>query len=224
MELHRYGIACILAAIAAMACAGCANMSDPNRTRAEGTGVGAGIGAGIGALASNSKTGALIGAAVGAAAGYAIGDSVADKKKRYADAEDRLGKVIADADESTKQTHAANVKLASDLLALKRQQDLLSSRYASASAKQTALNSQKQKTQSLLAVNTQALSSLDKKLADERKRVNEQRQALADDDASSSRVALLRTAETSVNNLGNERDVLSASLEQLKAIDQRRAY
>jgi hypothetical protein len=81
--------------------------SDFDRTLAEGVAVGAlsgaAAGAGIGALAGgdNRGTAALIGAGIGAVlgglAGYGAGSYYAKKKGQYADQEQRLDSMIADA-------------------------------------------------------------------------------------------------------------------------------
>lgn len=83
-----------------------AQEDDYNRTLAEGLAIGAiggaALGAGIGAAVSrNNAMGALIGAGIGAlvgtVAGGATGSYYAEKKKRYANEEDRLDSMIADA-------------------------------------------------------------------------------------------------------------------------------
>lgn len=83
-----------------------AQENDYNRTLAEGFAIGAiggaAVGAGIGAAVSrNNAMGALIGAGIGAlvgtVAGGATGSYYAEKKKRYANEEDRLDSMIADA-------------------------------------------------------------------------------------------------------------------------------
>ncbi len=90
--------------------------SDFNRTLAEGIAVGAvggaAAGAGIGALAGgdNRGTSALIGAAIGAAlgslAGYAAGSYYAEKKATYANQEQLLDAMIADARMDNQKTEA----------------------------------------------------------------------------------------------------------------------
>ena len=84
-----------------------AQKSDYNRTLAEGIAIGAvggaALGAGIGAAASggNRGMGALIGAGIGAlvgsVAGGATGSYYAEKKQRFANEEQRLDSMIADA-------------------------------------------------------------------------------------------------------------------------------
>lgn len=84
-----------------------AQKSDYNRTLAEGLVIGtvggAALGAGIGAAVTRSRgAGALIGAGIGALAGAMIGGATgnyyAEKKQKYANEEDRLDSMIADAE------------------------------------------------------------------------------------------------------------------------------
>lgn len=83
-----------------------AQEADYNRTLAEGMAIGAiggaAVGAGLGAAVTRNRAmGALIGAGIGAlvgtVAGGATGSYYAEKKKRYANEEDRLDSMIADA-------------------------------------------------------------------------------------------------------------------------------
>ena len=94
-----------------------AQKADYNRTLAEGLVIGtvggAALGAGIGAAVTRSRgAGALIGAGIGALAGAMIGGATgnyyAEKKQKYANEEDRLDSMIADAE-------AYNAKAASTL-------------------------------------------------------------------------------------------------------------
>lgn len=94
-----------------------AQKADYNRTLAEGLVIGtvggAALGAGIGAAVTRNRgAGALIGAGIGALAGAMIGGATgnyyAEKKQKYANEEDRLDSMIADAE-------AYNAKAASTL-------------------------------------------------------------------------------------------------------------
>jgi hypothetical protein len=69
--------------------------NDFNITLGEGVGAGALIGGLIGGLVAG-RSGALLGAAAGAAAGGGVGYYFADKKKQYANVEDRISAVTAD--------------------------------------------------------------------------------------------------------------------------------
>ena len=90
--------------------------NDFNRTLVEGVAVGAlggaALGAGIGAAAggnnrgSSAALGALISAAVGTLAGYAAGSYYAEKKGQYADQEQVLDAMIADARADNLKTEA----------------------------------------------------------------------------------------------------------------------
>lgn len=86
------------------------NMTDSQRTKAEGTGVGVLLGAGIGA-AVGGRQGAMLGAALGGAAGFAYGSHVADQKAKYARKEDWLNACIADAKKTNRETRTYNASL-----------------------------------------------------------------------------------------------------------------
>lgn len=69
------------AAIAAIALAGCANMTPEQRGTAAGAGVGAGVGALIGSHSGNAGAGAIIGGAVGAVAGNLWSKRMEDRRQ-----------------------------------------------------------------------------------------------------------------------------------------------
>jgi len=100
---------------------GCAqpDMTDSQRTKAEGTGVGVLGGALLGA-AIGGKRGALLGATLGGVAGYAYGSHVADQKAKYARTEDWLDAGIASAKKVNKQTRSYNSKLSKKIAETKR--------------------------------------------------------------------------------------------------------
>jgi len=92
-RFNKSHIAIAAVSTAALAAAGCQNMTPAQRNAAIGTGVGAAAGA---AVANDDATGALIGGAIGAAAGYYTGcrqqggcyvggDRVASNDDRYYD-------------------------------------------------------------------------------------------------------------------------------------------
>ena len=100
---------------------GCAqpNMTDSQRTKAEGTGVGVLAGAALGGIVGG-RQGAAWGAALGGLAGFAIGSHVADQKSKYARAEDWLDASIAEAVKVNKGMRAYNKKLAKEIAKTKR--------------------------------------------------------------------------------------------------------
>jgi len=86
------------------------NMSDSQRTKAEGTGIGVLGGALLGA-AFGGRKGAAWGAALGGVAGYAYGSHVANEKAKYARKEDWLNACISSARKVNKSTRSYNAKL-----------------------------------------------------------------------------------------------------------------
>ena len=95
------------------------NMTDSQRTKAEGTGVGVLGGALLGA-AIGGKQGAAWGAALGGMAGYAYGSHVADQKAKYARTEDWLNAGIVSAKKVNRQTRSYNSKLSKKIAETKR--------------------------------------------------------------------------------------------------------
>jgi uncharacterized protein YcfJ len=100
---------------------GCAqpDMTDSQRTKAEGTGIGVLGGALLGA-AIGGKQGAAWGAALGGLAGYAYGSHVANEKEKYARKEDWLDACILSAQKVNKSTRAYNAKLSRKISDTKR--------------------------------------------------------------------------------------------------------
>src|SRR5262247_3657698 len=92
--------------------AGCAELSDTQRTTTEstllGTGAGADVGAGVGAV-------------VGAGAGYAWGSHVASKRAAYARQEEYVEALLASARETQEQTRQYNAALTGDIQRLDRE-------------------------------------------------------------------------------------------------------
>lgn len=112
----------ILLALMVSLLTGCASMSDRDKTKAQGTGIGALLGAGIGAVIGNQfdnpRTGAMIGGMVGAVAGNMYGNHVAGKKADYAKEEDYLNACIEAADKVYQEAYASNEVLRKDIAAM----------------------------------------------------------------------------------------------------------
>jgi hypothetical protein len=101
---------------------GCANMTDRQKTQAQGAGVGtlagAAVGASLGAIFGGER-GAAIGAAVGGGAGLlagtAFGTHVANQKEKFAREEDYLDAVITSARQVNNEAKQYNVSLANEI-------------------------------------------------------------------------------------------------------------
>jgi len=96
------------------------NMTDSQRTKAEGTGIGVLGGAALGALIGGNSKGAAWGAALGGLAGYAYGSHVANEKAKYASKEDWLDACISSARKVNKNTRSYNAKLSRKIADTKR--------------------------------------------------------------------------------------------------------
>ena len=159
---------------------GCANMSDTNRTKAEGAGYGAAGGAALGALVGllaggNTKSvlaGAAIGAAAGLIGGYAYGSHVANKKAEYASEEDYLNACIASARKINNDTRKYNASLGRDIKRLDKKINRLVAKYNKQQVSRSNLYKEKKKVESMLATANQKL----KRAKDE---VSIQKQVLA---------------------------------------------
>ena len=95
------------------------NMTDSQRTKAEGTGIGALGGALLGSFIGGSD-GAAWGAALGGVAGYAYGSHVANEKAKYARQEDWLNACISSARKVNNDTRNYNAKLSRKIADTKR--------------------------------------------------------------------------------------------------------
>jgi hypothetical protein len=137
----------ILFLIASIGLSGCSNMSDQDRTKAQGAGAGAVVGgllgAGAGALlgaASGRGTDAIIagaigggvaGAALGGVGGYMYGMKVAEKKAKYASSEDFYLAEINDIQASTATIRKTNQSLSKSVAALESKKRSLDAALAS---------------------------------------------------------------------------------------------
>ena len=115
------GIIALLSLAIIVSITGCSqpNMTDSQRTKAEGTGVGVLGGALLGA-AIGGRRGAAWGAALGGTAGYAYGSHVANEKAKYARREDWLNACISSARKVNNNTRSYNAKLSRKIAESKR--------------------------------------------------------------------------------------------------------
>ena len=106
-----------LAVASTLALAGCANMSDTQRTTAQGAGIGAIAGAVIGAAAGGSRgaaTGAVVGAGAGALGGYVWSQRMEQQKQQMEQATKGTGiDVVKTADNRLKLDIPADAGFAS---------------------------------------------------------------------------------------------------------------
>lgn len=204
-------------AMLVLSMAGCASVTDSQRTKAEAVGVVGAAGA-IAGYVIGGKKGALIGGSAGVALGNALGNAVIQKKKSYIRSEEDLNSMIAAIDRSTTELRTMNTQLASDILALQRRREALQAKQATLQERQNELQYQQQTLAQLAAKTTHAIGATEAQLA-------EQRQLLADARAANTpHIKLVSLAEIQSDKLAQEREVLVASLQQLQSIDPRRLY
>ncbi len=99
----------------------CADMSDQDVTKAQGTAIGAGAGAILGQVIGRNTQSTLIGAGIGSLAGLAYGTHVANKKKNYVNTEDWLDACIVQAESTRKKAAAYNDRLDNQLARLRKE-------------------------------------------------------------------------------------------------------
>ena len=189
-------------------------MSDQNRTRAEGAGIGALLGAGVGALVGGGR-GAAIGAALGAGAGFVVGNEIAKRKQSYASTEDFLNAEIANTQEYNRTALAYNTKLAQEVATLDKESKALRAQYDQGKtnkqtlvAKSTALQKKIDDAKKLENTLAQELDVQTAILADEKKTRPANDQYI---------VRLEKEVQTLQKNL----DQLRSGSTQLARIDQR---
>lgn len=194
--------------------AGCANMDDQSRTKAEGAGVGALIGGVVG-YAIGGDRGAIIGAAAGAGLGYAVGNEVAKRKKEYASTEDFLDGEIARTQEFNSTALAYNQKLGKEIAALEKESQTLRASYDKGSAKKSALTAKRNDLQKRIADS--------KKLEDTLAREHEIQTAILDEQRQTRPVGdpYVTRLEKEVQGLQDNLDKLREGSTQLARIDQR---
>lgn len=107
---------------------GCASMSDQERTKAEGAGVGAVLGGLLG-YAVGDERGLAIGVAAGAGLGYLLGNEVAKRKQAYASSEEFLDAEITSTQEFNRTTMVYNQKLSKDIETLEKESKNLRGKY-----------------------------------------------------------------------------------------------
>lgn len=103
---------------------GCAPTADGQLAQQQGTAMGAIAGGALG-YALGGKRGAMMGALIGGAAGFAVGTNVAQRKAKYARAEQWLNEEIKIARQANYRARAYNRSLQNQLAALEQKARVL---------------------------------------------------------------------------------------------------
>lgn len=148
----------IAAGIVLAMLSGCATTSnDATRTKAEGTGIGAVLGglagAGVGYLLGGKKgaiAGGAAGALLGAGAGFLVGSTVAERKQKYANAEDRLNGEIQVVMQYNKALEEYNVATTNQINTLDKEISDLKSRYKARRVHEIALKNKQNEINNLI--------------------------------------------------------------------------
>jgi hypothetical protein len=193
---------------------GCATMSDQNRTKAEGTGVGAVVGGLLG-YAIGGGRGAAIGAALGAGAGFLVGNEIAKRKQAYANNEDFLDAEISNTKEYNKTALAYNAKLSKDVAALDKESKALRAKYDKGQVDKKALAAKSDALQKKIDDSKKLEDNLAKELEVQTAILAEEKKSRPADDKYIVRL------EKEVAALQKNLDKLREGSSQLAQIDQR---
>lgn len=210
----------ILALMLIMSLGGCA--TDTERTQGQGVGAGALIGAGLGALLGG-KNGAIAGGAIGAALGGAYGNKVAQKKTVYAQQEDQLRLIAAQANQTAQRAREYNAQLQLDIAALDQERGRLHEAALAADARRQMAMANQQRVQELLTRTNDQIAGVRQEIARQREAISTaQQQATAQQQTPSE--TGIRLVSYGVRDLDMQRRALERAQAQLALIDQRRDY
>lgn len=193
---------------------GCATMSDQNRTKAEGTGVGAVVGGLLG-FAIGGGRGAAIGAAAGAGLGFLVGNEIAKRKQAYASTEDFLDAEIANTQEFNKTAIAYNAKLSKDVTTLEKQSKTLRAQYDKGTVDKKVLVAKSDELQKKIDASKKLEDTLAKELEVQTAILADEKKTRPADDQYIVRL------QKEVNTLQKNLDKLRDGSTQLAQIDQR---
>lgn len=193
---------------------GCATMSDQNRTRAEGAGVGAIVGGLLGYAVGGGR-GAAIGAAVGAGAGFLVGNEIAKRKQAYANTEDFLDAEITNTQEYNRTALAYNQKLSQEIAVLEKESTALRAKYDKGKADKKTLTAKREQLQKRIDDSNKLEETLSKELEVQTAILEEERKERPANDQYIARL------EKEVAALQKNLDQLRDGSSQLARIDQR---
>jgi hypothetical protein len=204
--------------------AGCAGLSDSQRTTTEstliGTGAGAAVGAGVGALVGGGRgaaIGAGVGGVVGAGTGYAWGSHVASKRAEFARQEDYVNAMLASARETQEQTRQYNATLTGDIQRLDRETVRLVQQYKQRRITKSALQRSRQETAAKLAEAEQQLQHVETEINIQH-RALQQEQDLARTAHVQNHV---RALHAEIRQLERQRGMLEQQMQTLASINAR---
>jgi uncharacterized protein YcfJ len=193
---------------------GCASMSDQDRTKAEGAGVGAVLGGLLG-YAVGDERGLAIGVAAGAGLGYLLGNEISKRKQAYASSEEFLDAEIASTHEFNRTTMAYNKKLSEDIDTLEKESKSLRGKYDKGAVDKKALAAKSADLQKRVDGIKKLEKSLAKELEVQTAILADEKKTRPDDDQYIVRL------EKEVNALQKNLDKLHEGSTQLARIDQR---
>ena len=193
---------------------GCATMTDQNRTKAEGTGVGAVLGGLLGYAVGGGK-GAAIGAAAGAGLGFLVGNEIAKRKQAYASTEDFLDAEIANTQEYNKTAIAYNAQLSKDVAQLEKESTALRAKYDKGQVDKKALAAKSDSLQKKIDDSKKLEDTLAKELEVQTAILEDEKKTRPADDQYIVRL------EKEVAALQKNLDTLRDGSTQLAKIDQR---
>ena len=209
----KSGIAMTLAALMA----GCAGMSDQDRTEAQATGIGAALGAVMGAIIGNQmdnpRAGAMIGGMVGAVAGNVYGNHVAARKAQFAKEEDYLNACLAQAQKVNVEAVASNTALREEIAGLNRRVEEMLAAIQSRTAERG------QRTALLRDLRSQRQAA-NRMLAQVTEEIRVQRELLKNE-ANSGATPQLAAIQEQINQLEQQKAELTAQTNQLAALSNR---
>jgi len=203
-----------VALLLSLGLAGCANMSDTDRTRVEGSAVGAALGGLIGALVGDTE-GAVIGALAGAGVGLIAGNEIAKRKARYASEEDFLEGEIASLQQMNQTARTYQGELARAIERLDRQTRRLQGDAAAGKKRRQELEQTREELAEAIRDNEKVLAALEKEYEVQQAILAEQQAKATQPDPVVERLA--REVEMLRKNI----ESLQGSAKELAELDER---
>lgn len=197
--------------------AGCASMSDRERTQAQGAGAGAVLGAIIGGVVGHQlgyrDAGILVGAALGGAVGRAYGGHVASKKEEFASQEDYLDACLAEARRHYQEARAYNETLQTDIARMNRELDEMLAAGQRSRSEQDALKALQEQVKARIESTNEKIEAL-------RVEIIIQNSVVAQEEESGDAQRIAELRET-INRLEDQRAALQNGGDRLASMNNR---